>query len=1086
MLTEGVDSGKDFVGTNKNDIFEANGTTLTAFDKIDGREGIDTLQIRDAAGAMGTANPVGMEIKNVEKMTVQTAGSFGQVNAAGTSAAKEIITITPTVVNAASTSTITVTYGGVSVTTAALDGATDAAEVSALVTSAINAIAGSTVATTVGNQVVITAPVAGTALPTDIGAVATVAADVTWAKATPQANATASATTTAAVYDVSGIADLTDVKVTTAVNVNLKAAATTNVDVSGTTGTIIVDGGKDVVVTDAKAAVTLDNAKGNVTVTDATQTAAITITDGANVTVTATATGTAAINVGAVDNTATGDVVVTQNLNSSTGLLGGNINVFGGKTVTVDVNSTNSGAAAITTGAINVTGDTNTTTVTVKQTEANTGSPAVTAVPAVTEVTSVQFTTLAPTASIDLGGLTFTNTSGAILSAAEVAAAFANLKAGATHGQAIADKGKYTGTFSGEFTSGAVSADNKVVFTATEAKTIAIPLATTTPLIAIIAPIATGAAGVAAKDAVGAITNGVVRITDGNAVGATDTIKTVTVDGYALGSTIASDALTDLTLKNSTAGATMTINSTVASLNLTVDDVQNGVTLAAANLKTLNLTTTGEESAFNFAGAAVGVIETLTIAAGADLTTTGGASLAALKTATITGAGNVDLANLSALNNFATLTASASTGDITATVSGVNTAVTTGSGDDSITVNTAPATTVTKTISLGAGDDKLILSGISTVNVDTAAISGGEGTDTIVLTAANAATLSSLANSTIFKSKVTGFEKLGINGDNTVNVGNLGFNYVVTNANTALILSDMANNGTVELNGAPASGGTTVNVKDASTGTADVLNVIANVAGAGVNNGTLTAASVETIKITATDTLLDNNADDIDDAVDTSTLTLVAINATAVTVTGNANLNLVNSGNTAVTSIDASALTGNLTVTSFNTATSATIIGGSGHDNIVANTLDKVFGNDGKDTITAADFAELTGGTGADTFVANIVTANNSFATIMDFNKAEGDSIKFATAANFNNTKVDALATFDLTLAAASTAAGNNGVSWFTFTDNATQSTDTYLVYEKDTTVGAFAAGTDTVIKVAGVVDFSTAAFNVDGTIAFA
>ncbi len=1106
MLTEGVDSGKDFVGTDKNDIFEANGTTLTAFDKIDGGAGIDTLQITDAAGVMNTTIPAGMEIKNVEKMTVETAGSFGQVAAAPTAAVaavKQVDTIS-FVINDATAVGVTydVTYNGVTLTTAARDNTATEAEAAALVAGAINAIAGSTVATVVGDKVVVTAPVAGT--PLSYNVVSSDLADTVTSLNVKSNQVAIEATsgTTAAVYDVSGIADLTDVKVTSAVNVNLKAATTTNVNVSGTTGEVQVDGGKNVTVTDAKAAVTLDNAKGNVTVTDATQTAAITITDGANVTVTTTATATAAINVGATNNTATGDVVVTQNLNSDGGAIlnGGAITVTGGKTITVDVNSTNSATTAtanIKTGTITVNGDANTTAVTVNQTEAVTAVPGGTATAAVTEVASVEFADINSGNTVILDGLTFT--AAKALTAAEVAAAFANLKAGATHGQAKADNGIYSGVLA-NYNTGTVSADNKVVFTATEAKAIAPNLSNSgTGTVTAIVVTTEGVNAIPAVTAVGGIANGVVNIANG---GTNNTIKTVTVDGYDTGSSVASDALTDLTLKNSAGSMNVDVDA-ANTFTLNVDNVNHTVSLDAvsgADIKTLTINATGEDSDFGLTAAAV---ETLTIAAAADLDVSG-STLSALKTVTISGTGDVDLGDVSGTTATTASITSTTTGKVSAQVDGTKFTVTTGAGDDTITVS-GGITTVTKAISLGDGNDKLILSGITAVNADTAAISGGEGTDTIVLTAANAAdsVLSSLANSIIFKSKVTGFEKLDIGaagGLTTVNVGNLGFNYVVTNANTALLtLADMANNGTVELNGI-SSGGTTVLVKDAGLvgSTTDVLNVIANVANAGVNNGTLTAANVETINITATDTLLDNDGNGTDDAVDTSTLALVATSATAVTVTGNANLILNNSvTNVNVTSIDASTLTGNLTVTSQNATTSATIKGGLGNDNITAAYLDKVFGGAGNDTITAADLAELTGGTGADTFVAMTSTTKNSYATIKDFNKAEGDSIKFANATDFNNTKVTFASTIGfeeyLDKAASIASGGNgitvgtitNGVSWFTYTDAET-GTNTYLVHNVGNDA-IFTAGTDKVIKIAGVVDFSTAAFN-DGTdtIAFA
>jgi len=90
--------------------------------------------------------------------------------------------------------------------------------------------------------------------------------------------------------------------------------------------------------------------------------------------------------------------------------------------------------------------------------------------------------------------------------------------------------------------------------------------------------------------------------------------------------------------------------------------------------------------------------------------------------------------------------------------------------------------------------------------------------------------------------------------------------------------------------------------------------VVTNVVSADLDFGTLTAAGVETININAVDTKLDDNGDGKNDPVETATLALVATKATAITISGSSNLTLDNAGNVAVTSINASSMTGNLTV----------------------------------------------------------------------------------------------------------------------------------------------------------------------------
>jgi len=84
-------------------------------------------------------------------------------------------------------------------------------------------------------------------------------------------------------------------------------------------------------------------------------------------------------------------------------------------------------------------------------------------------------------------------------------------------------------------------------------------------------------------------------------------------------------------------------------------------------------------------------------------------------------------------------------------------------------------------------------------------------------------------------------------------------------ATPMLTLTNLANNGTVELTAAGA--GVVVNITDAATGTADVLNLVtSNQAGAQVDLGTVVANGVETFNVTTTDTFVDANKDGLDDA----------------------------------------------------------------------------------------------------------------------------------------------------------------------------------------------------------------------------
>ena len=904
--------------------------------------------------------------------------------------------------------------------------------------------------------------------------------------------------------------------VTKATDATLTAAATTDVNVSGASGNIIVNDGKNVVVNDetANKTIKVDGAAGTITVTDTNNISAtdtnnnITIDGGTDVTVTATGTANGTdvksgnISIGATTQ-ATGDVKVTQNINNDgtvASVAAGDIDVTGGKTVNVTVNSTitakdKTATNGIANGDVTVNSDGKTTNVTVSQN--STVTEFVTPETAATAATqTVTFKALAANQNITLVGAvgqSLTFTASKALTAAEVAAAFANL----TDGDIQANGGKtangiYTSTNGGlkaGFTTGAVTsidADNaSVTFsttTDTNAATAAViegQLITTTgstPSKVSVAPEVVGKAAVPeakTTDSGGnAVTYGDVTVEEDGTAAAS--ITTVTLDGFKdanLGTTATKElnALTTLSIANS--AGTTTLGTTKTALTLNVDNIIDSTTnLAAvdlddagANITTLTINANGEDSKFELTATKV---ETLTIAAAADLNISKSAptGLAALKTVTITGAGDVNLGDIS--SKLETLTASAATGAISASVDGDLATVTTGSGDDSIVVKSA--TEVTKAITLGAGDDRLDLSTITIVvnATTTAAIAGGTGTDTVVLAATNAndtTGLSLLATSNIFKSKVTGFEKLEIvnnltAANATVNVGNLGYNYVITNAVATydLTLDDMANNGTVELNAAAAGRAVEVAVKGAATNNTDVLNVVLNV-DAGEDHGTLTVDDVETIKITATDSTPVNPTTGAA-TIHTSTFDLDATSAKTVTITGNAHLDLDMALNTAATLIDGSTMTGDLKVTAYNAG--MTVKGGAGNDTL--------------SVVGAKSGVVLTGGKGTDTFDVSAFDANaNAGAAVTITDLTAGETIQFADASKFVSSKITLIseATFTEYVAEAAKVA-NGEIAWFQFNNN------TFVVQDGATgTDGVFDSG-DIIVKINGLVDLSTASFN--------
>lgn len=946
-------------------------------------------------------------------------------------------------------------------------------------------------------------------------------------------NITARATTTVTV-DSSAIAGVTSLASTQSTASTLTGAATTDVSVSGATGAIIVEGGKDVTVTDAAAGnnitigdTTVNN--GTVTVTDTDQgTGAIAIDGGTDVTVTASEATTGTITIGDKTGATAADqpsgAVVVNSTGAAYDPAGaaaqtGTIDVAGGSSVTVNQTaySSTDDAATDTTGVtvrtqadVNVTASDDTTSVTLSQEDQIAAVDAVDAVDAVAGTKTVTFTAMADGDTTTVDGLAFTASKA--LTAEEVAQAFANLAASDTQAAGgTVENGFYTVNSAANYTTGA--ANGAIVtytettpgtpnaFTAVNGGANANPTITagTTGVAAVTG--VTGVAGIAAGDVV-INDNGTKSVTTVTVDGA----AAVTLGGNAVGTSL--DALTTLSLANVT-GAT-NLNSTATSLDLTVNDVDGAVDLGvtADTVETLNLTSTGVASVF---AADIAAATALNITANADLNLTG-STVTALETVDITGAGDVTLGDVSPAATD--ITASTATGDISATVDN-STNVATGAGADTITIEATATNDIDGTVNLGAGNDTLVLDGDDNT-VPTGTVDGGADNDTVSMTSANA---QAYDNNTNFATAISGFERLTISdridvtGGVTIDLEALGFtNYVTLSGTTDgtddtgatadgdnLTLSGLASGATLVLTDTQTANvgdaldipTTIASVTDAATGTSDVLNVVTQVVQGDIDAGTLVAADVETINITADDTDADHDSDgNLFEAGErqTSTLDLNAVNATSVVIDGDANLTLDMTGNTAVTSIDASGMTGALTATAFGTAT---LTGGSGADALTADgSGDTLIGGAGDDTLTGANLTSMTGGAGADTFVMNTSANVNSYSTIEDL--ATGDIIDVSNVTSTGQSFVSSAVTLantavfqDFANAAVNQlATDNDDFAWFQFGG------DTYIVGNDNQGDGAnddFENGVDSIIKIVGTVDLSTASYNqTDGTLEIA
>lgn len=412
-----------------------------------------------------------------------------------------------------------------------------------------------------------------------------------------------------------------------------------------------------------------------------------------------------------------------------------------------------------------------------------------------------------------------------------------------------------------------------------------------------------------------------------------------------------------------------------------------------------------------------------------------------LANVTVAGDGAVEL-TVADGDKLKAVNAAENTGGVTVDLSGAdNAAFTGGAGADTLTVE---GSKVAHT--LGAGDDTVVVSDAAFADLAKGfSVDGGEGTDTLQMSATLAAN---------FKTAdvATNFEILQlVSGNGTVDLDNFGdIDHVAVGAldGGALTLNNMGNGGLLEYVDTPTQN-VTVSVKGANSGTTDVLNVtIAD--DMAVTAGKLTVAEVETINITA------DNTDLGEDGPVQHSMTLTADAATAVNISGDAELVLTLTGSDKITKIDASGNTGGLTVNLANIT----------NEN---NAFVTLTGSSADDTITMGIGNVITGGEGKDAFTATQATSANaavSYSTIMDFKV--GDTLTIGSEADdVKKVVVTEEMTFDQAVNTA-LAAVSTEVAWFEYKGN------TYVVADDDGSGNNFAAD-DYIVKLNGIVDLSDA-----------
>ena len=884
-------------------------------------------------------------------------------------------------------------------------------------------------------------------------------------------------------FNVSTVAGLNTLNVTQVSNLFGKAATTTDINVSGAAGTIMLDGGKNIVVTDATAdkAITIGAATvnaGTITVTDTQMGGAdIAIDGGTDVTVTVSGSNNTANSITVGSATAATGAVTVKATGAAYDVAGNttlsNINVTGGKTISVTQVATSDAAKAasdlsaqkMVEGNITIVAAATTTDITVKQDAPVTAKNAANTTGGATTSDSVKFKDLAVGKTVILGGLTLTAT--VAMSATEVAAAFANLASdaakptdvtattatGDTQSAAAVAKATYSGSING-WTTGAANGDT-VVFTNTTPNAVKAAVSDTGDGAATtITSVATGKANDAtAAGGVMGVDAGVVDITGGAA------LKVVSVDGYAAGAGAnkvqgaTNTALATVTLAN---GGNMTISSAAATLALSATNV-NGTIDIAAGTTTLNATVNGTGTAVLASASAKAV----NIVAGSGTVSDGGTALAAATAINTTGF----------------------TGSASFKIDGTVTTYTGGTGVDTVTL--AAGAALSKAIDLGDGNDTLVLAADTAST--TATLSGGNGIDTLSMDTTRAAALDNAPVTSFY----SGFERLLISDASTatLDLANLGFtNYVTTTGSGGLLtLNNLASTGTVVMT-ANHTTGLTVGVTDAATGKADELNVVMTKDGI-LAGGTLTAANVETVKLTATDSVTTNG-------VGTHTLTLKADSATSLTIDGNAGLTLtLDAATTKLATIDGHGMTTGALAASANGAVVMTITGGSGADVLTASQgatskADIINGGNGNDTLVAGDNgAHLTGGAGNDIFLLTSSSPTqgnleaNTYSYIEDFKAGDVlqlqfyDAVGTATADVTSFAKLSAVmgdtAVYSDYVAAALAQAGAGQAVWFSI------GTSSYVVVDSGANTDNFVNTQDLVVKLVGV-DLTNASWNAD------
>jgi Ca2+-binding RTX toxin-like protein len=413
----------------------------------------------------------------------------------------------------------------------------------------------------------------------------------------------------------------------------------------------------------------------------------------------------------------------------------------------------------------------------------------------------------------------------------------------------------------------------------------------------------------------------------------------------AAGYTVDASLMSGLSTVKVTAGAgATTVSNSAAILNTEVVSSQKDVTVTAASTATLG-TADAASITLNGSGTTAAItvtnnkVETFNVTlegarSGSATTSDNKVTLASDELETVNVSGTVaarltvDLTGADATTQTATFNAAAASGGITATITAGGSGklvATGGAGNDSFTVNQADATnSVTKTMT----------------------ITGGDGTDTLVASGAYDTT----SGATQPGANVSGFEKASGTVDQrafpsntfTESSGAGSYSYLSGTFTTSTLSSDG-----------------TLTIDRATDAAADALTV--NLTAATAGTSTITAAEEESITLNSAGTTADI----------LHTVSLSAVKATSLTVTGSNSLAAGTLDSTVLATINAGAHTGAaFTVNASASNVAMTITGSSGSPAASADVVNTLTGGSKADSITGGASKDvLTGGLGADTLV---------------------------------------------------------------------------------------------------------------------